>query len=382
MSNTQPVSEGSFATGPMATAPRPSSDELTANVKIAHSVDQERTSSSMPKLPLVSVVIPCRSEARHIGDCIASLIRGTYPQIELLVVDGRSADATRSIVGNWAERDGRVKLIDNPEGTTPEGLNRGIAAAGGEFITILGAHSEPSPDWVMRAVEALEATPEAAAVGGVLETRADTEIGRVIAMVQSTRFGVGNARFRVGGKAGFVDTVVFGCYRRRVFEKYGPFDTSFRTNQDDELNLRLISSGERLFFDPAIHCGYYARTSAAALLRQYWRYGRFKWNVFIKNRRVGSWRQLVPAAWVALVLAAVAVGLSLSWICLVALLSLYVAAGAPGTWRAVKSLGPVGLMYFPIAASVHVVYGCGMWFGFLAGIIGNVSRFLVRTSDK
>jgi len=285
----------------------------------------------------------------------------------VLVVDGQSADATKSIVEDWAERDGRIRLIDNPGGTTPEGLNRGIAAAHGEFIAILGAHSEPSPDWVMKAVEALAATPEAAAVGGILETRAETEIGRVIAMVQSTRFGVGNARFRVGGKAGFVDTVVFGCYRRRIFEKYGAFDTSFRTNQDDELNLRLVSSGERLFFDPAICCRYYARTSIAGVLRQYWRYGRFKFDVFVKNRRVGSWRQLAPAVWVALVLAGASLGFLKSWIYLIALMSLYLMAGAGAGLRAVRCLGAIGLLYFPIAASMHVVYGFGMWFGVVAG---------------
>jgi len=54
--------------------------------------------------PFVSVVVPCRNEAQHIGRCLHSVLDGDYPpdRMEVLVVDGRSDDNTREIVSAYA----------------------------------------------------------------------------------------------------------------------------------------------------------------------------------------------------------------------------------------------------------------------------------------
>ncbi|MBC7317136.1 MAG: glycosyltransferase, partial [Chloroflexi bacterium] len=48
--------------------------------------------------PLVSVLIPARNEARNIGACLESLVAQDYPNLEILVLDDDSSDATASIV--------------------------------------------------------------------------------------------------------------------------------------------------------------------------------------------------------------------------------------------------------------------------------------------
>ena len=115
-------------------------------------------------------------------------------------------------------------------------------------------------------------------------------------MALSSKLGVGQVNFRVGGKEGPVDTVVFGCYRKEAFLKYGHFDELLATNQDDDFNLRLLSNKEILFFDPSITCKYFSRSTLKKLITQYWRYGFFKFVVLYKNRKIGGIRQLVPAA--------------------------------------------------------------------------------------
>jgi glycosyltransferase involved in cell wall biosynthesis len=57
---------------------------------------------------------------------------------EVVIVDGQSTDGTRQIIFSLAERDPRVRLLDNPQRTTPAALNLGIAEARGEVIAILG----------------------------------------------------------------------------------------------------------------------------------------------------------------------------------------------------------------------------------------------------
>src|SRR5438128_12567632 len=66
---------------------------------------------------LISVVIPCYQEERFITGCLASVRLFALPtgwDMEILVVDGGSRDATRQLVEDFARQDGRVRILDNP----------------------------------------------------------------------------------------------------------------------------------------------------------------------------------------------------------------------------------------------------------------------------
>jgi len=54
----------------------------------------------MENLPLVSVIIPCRNEAKFIANCLESILKQSYPKdkMEILVIDGMSGDKTREII--------------------------------------------------------------------------------------------------------------------------------------------------------------------------------------------------------------------------------------------------------------------------------------------
>jgi glycosyltransferase involved in cell wall biosynthesis len=87
------------------------------------------------KLPLVSIVMPTLNSASYIRETIHSLIDQAYTRFELIVVDGGSTDDTVSFVESYLG-DGDltiIKLAAEP-GSLPKQLNRGIAAASGEFI--------------------------------------------------------------------------------------------------------------------------------------------------------------------------------------------------------------------------------------------------------
>jgi len=321
--------------------------------------------------PLVSVIIPCRGERSYISRCLRALLNGTVKEIEVIVVDGISEDGTYEIVAAIGREDDRVRLLRNPARVTPVALNMGIQAARGRHLAILGAHSEPAPDWIERNLQALGRNPEAAAVGGVLETVGDTLIGRVIATVLSSPFGVGNARFRVGGNPGDCDTVVFGCYRRQVFDRYGYFNEQLTTNQDDDFNIRLLAGGLRLHFDPAIRCRYYSRSTWRKALNQFWRYGFYKVRVFRNNKRIGSWRQVVPAVWVTFLAFAwpvVAIlpvlrGLVLS------VVALYLILGIAFAARNGRQCVLGALLFLPVAASLHCAYGLGTLCGAVDSLV-------------
>ena len=166
--------------------------------------------------PFLSVLIPCRNESRFLARCLDSILANDYPpdRMEVLVTDGASSDGTRDLIGAYQRKDARVRLVDNPEGTTPYALNHGIDAARGEILAVVGAHAAVAPDYFRLLVERLLSSG-ADNVGGVVRTLPQDPgwfAGPIVAAL-SHRFGVGNSHFRVGTSAPrWVDTVFGGCW--------------------------------------------------------------------------------------------------------------------------------------------------------------------------
>lgn len=224
----------------------------------------------------------------------------TYPagQIRTVVVDGGSTDGTLDRLKSLALEFASLLLVDNPQRYTPVALNLGISATESDVVIILGAHAELSESFVEKCVDALVLHPDAGCVGGSIENVYENRTAAIVSRAMQSPFGVGNARFRTGGKAGYVDTVAFGAYRRMVFERVGLFDEELVRNQDDEFNYRLTRAGYKVWFDPEIRSRYFVRASYSKLFRQYFQYGY--WKVFVnrKHGTITTWRQLVPFAFV------------------------------------------------------------------------------------
>lgn len=326
--------------------------------------------------PLVTVIIPCRNEAPRIRECLESIAANEYPRdrLEVLVVDGQSGDGTRAIVAEFAGRDPRVQLLDNPRKITPAALNVGLARARGQIIIRMDAHNGYPPNYIPALVNWLE-TSGADNVGGVWVTRpgADTAVAQAIAVALSHPLGVGNAHYRIGAAAPrWVDTVPFGCYRRSVFERIGGFDEELVRNQDDEFNCRLIRSGGRILLVPEIVSSYYARDSLAKVGRMFYQYGYFKPLVLRKIGRVMTVRQLIPALFVAvLAIGAVAAPwiapVRLLWaLVILAYAAAILACSLAAMFRHGIACGLALPLTFPV---LHVSYGLGFLQGLLEFLV-------------
>jgi succinoglycan biosynthesis protein ExoA len=254
-------------------------------------------------MPTVSVIIPCYNEEHTIGALLMAIHNQSYPleELEVVVADGLSIDRTREEINQFQTTypDLKVNVVDNPKKNIPSGLNRALEAAVGEYIIRLDAHSIPYPDYIQRCVEDL-IRGAGDSVGGKWEINpgGDGWIAQAIALAAAHPFGVGDARYRVGGKAQFVETVPFGAFNRTLIEKIGGFNESLLTNEDYEFNVRIKLSGGGIWFDPAIRSKYFARSSLSALARQYWRYGFWKARMLRKYPGTIRWRQFIPPLFV------------------------------------------------------------------------------------
>ncbi len=252
---------------------------------------------------LVSLVMPCRNEAGHVEhavlDALAQERRGF--DLEVIVAVGTSEDGTHAIVERLALAHPEVRVVENPAGVVPHGLNAAIRASRGKFIVRMDAHSRYPPDYAATLVEALDRL-QAENVGGVWETLPANGSNEAwaIAQVLSSGLGVGNALFRVGTEhEREVDTVPYGCFRRALFDRIGWFDEELVRNQDDEFNGRIIRAGGKIVLLPQVRIRYFARDRIAKLWRMYREYGLFKPLVNIKLGTPATLRQFVPPLFVA-----------------------------------------------------------------------------------
>jgi glycosyltransferase involved in cell wall biosynthesis len=320
----------------------------------------------MDSLPTVTVLVPCRNEARHIDECLDSLLAQDLPPdgFEIVVADGMSDDGTRERVRAYAERHAQVRLVDNPARATPVALNTGIRAARGRVIVRADAHVLYPTDYVRRLVEALEQTG-ADNVGGVLATipANDGPVARAIAVAMAHPLGVGNSYFRIGTREPrWVDTIAFFCCRRELFDRVGFFDEDLLRAQDAEFNSRLRARGGRILLVPDVVARYYARATYAQVARMFYQYGYFKPLMARKLGRVVTLRQMVPAVFL-LTLAGAALLAALvpvTWPLLAAIAGTYVAAVSVAAARSARRLGFQATVALAAAFPVlHLSYGYG-----------------------
>jgi glycosyltransferase involved in cell wall biosynthesis len=295
--------------------------------------------------------------------------------LEVIIADGRSTDRTREEVAVFqkAHPELTVRLVDNPRRIIPAALNCALAAARGEYIVRLDAHSIPTADYVERCVENL-VTVGAENVGGVWEIRSHGSglVERAIAIAAAHPLGVGDAQYRITSRAGFVDTVPFGAFRREVFERFGRFDESLLTNEDYEFNARLRQAGGRVWLDPRIRSTYFARPDLAALAKQYSRYGFWKWRMLRRYPQTLRWRQGLPPLFALSLTVWLALGLfwKPAWLLLgveVLVYSLVLAAGSLAAARRQRDLRLA--LFVPLAmATMHLSWGAGFLWSVASGI--------------
>jgi glycosyltransferase involved in cell wall biosynthesis len=330
-------------------------------------------------MPLVSIIVPCYNEAGTIRLLLDSIHRQTFPaqEMEVIIADGLSTDETRRTITGFqkAHPDLLVKLIDNPKRVIPAALNIGIAAARGEFVVRLDAHSMPRPDYVQRCVEALQAG-RGDNVGGVWEIKPGAENwpSRAIAAAAAHPLGVGDARYRLGGEEQAVDTVPFGSFRRQLIERIGPFNEALLTNEDYEFNVRIRQAGGRVWFDPAIRSEYFARRDFASLARQYWRYGYWKARMLLRYPEAFRLRQAAGLFVISFPILAV-LGLWLPWAWWILLFEgvLYLSALlVSGIQMAIKQRDLALILGVPMAiATMHFAWGSAFLWSVIWSVIGS-----------
>ena len=217
------------------------------------------------KKTCISVIIPCRNEEKYISGCLKSIQDFIIPiniEVEILIVDGKSMDKTVSIVNDFIRNDKRIRLFNNPNIYQANAMNIGINHSNGDWIMRLDAHTI-YPKTYMKDLFNTAIRENVDNCGGRIITLpgANSYSALLVQALTTHPFGVGDSSFRTNAKAGEVDTVPFGFFKRKIFDKIGLFNEKLVRAQDYEFNRRILKFGYKVWMNPDIHCTYYNQSS-------------------------------------------------------------------------------------------------------------------------
>lgn len=184
-------------------------------------------------MPTVSVIIPVFNCEKFIGECIESVLKQTYRDFEIIVIDGGSTDNTLDEIRKFADK---VTLIKSPKGI-PYQHNIGIKAAKGKYIAFLDADDLFLPENLKLKIEFLERNTFCGLI--YCDSIWCDEKGRFIMLSADEWKPKTGWVFKELLKSCFISTASVVVCRKETLIKAGLLDINFSQNSDYDLWLRL-----------------------------------------------------------------------------------------------------------------------------------------------
>jgi glycosyltransferase involved in cell wall biosynthesis len=204
---------------------------------------RSRTSLVCPvgDVPTISCVVPAYNAERYLRSAIDSILKQTWGDFELIVVDDGSTDSTLEILREYERRDARVRPISRPNTGHTGAINDGIAAARGEFIARMDADDLALPERFAKQIAFLRANPDVVVVGGSVELidPHDIPIGE---SRQPTTHEEIDAKLMHG--SGGVIPHPLATFRKSAYDRVGPYRAKFNGSEDLDLWLRFAEIGK------------------------------------------------------------------------------------------------------------------------------------------
>jgi len=129
-------------------------------------------------MPSVSVLMPCFNAATTLDEALNSLVTQSFLDFEIIAVNDGSSDSTPMILSDWALKDRRIKVLDQPHHGILVALNTGIQACAGPYIARMDADDRCHPKRLEHQFSFLESHPEVAVVGCLVAGFPDNEVRR------------------------------------------------------------------------------------------------------------------------------------------------------------------------------------------------------------
>jgi glycosyltransferase involved in cell wall biosynthesis len=181
---------------------------------------------------LVSIVTPSYNQDRYLEETIRSVLLQDYPQIEYMVVDGGSTDATVNVIKRYEHK--LASWISEKDQGQTDAINKGFGRARGELLAWINSDDTYEPGAVTAAVNYLQEHPEIGMVYGACNYI--NESGKVIGKFSAAQT---NYRLLRQGYTHIPQQTMF--FRAKLWKQVGPLDPSFYFAMDYDLWTRIAA---------------------------------------------------------------------------------------------------------------------------------------------
>jgi peptidoglycan-N-acetylglucosamine deacetylase len=220
--------------------------------------------------PLVSVLIPAYNEEKVIVSSIRRILASRYHNLEIIVVDDGSVDATSAVVSEHYANEPRVRLLTIPNGGKAHAVNTALHESRGTVVVALDADTQFEPQTISRLVRWF-ADPKVGAVAG--NAKVGNRINLITLWQALEYITAQNLERRALAALGAITVVpgAVGAWRREALDRFGGFPADTLA-EDQDLTLAVQKAGYLTLFDAEAIAWTEAPDTARGLARQ-----RFRW---------------------------------------------------------------------------------------------------------
>jgi glycosyltransferase involved in cell wall biosynthesis len=180
----------------------------------------------------ISVITVSYNSATTIADTVRSVAAQTYSNIEHLVIDGQSKDATVQVVET--NRHPNLILCSEPDAGIYDAMNKGITMASGEIIGFINADDFYASSYVFEKIANAFQNPNIDACYGDLYYVGQHDISAIVRYWQSSNFNAHSF------ESGWCPPHPTFFVRRKIYEQYGLFNLNYKIAADIELMMRYL----------------------------------------------------------------------------------------------------------------------------------------------
>lgn len=237
--------------------------------------------------PIVSVVVCGYNAAATLEECLQSLTRCSYPNLDVIVCDDGSTDETAAIARRFTD----FRLLELPHGGLSVARNAGIEASAGDIVAFLDADAICHPEWPFHLVLSMEGETIGASGGPNLPTRRARFVERAVSACPGNPIHVLVADDRAEH--------VPGCnmaFKKDALGAVHWFDPVYTSAGDDvDVCWKILEKGYEIAFSPAAQVRHHRRDTVGGYLRQQRGYGKAE--RILWTRHPHRFNRLGQASW-------------------------------------------------------------------------------------
>lgn len=197
--------------------------------------------------PLVSIVIPCYNSQLFLQQSIASALDQTYNNLEVIVIDDGSTDASLEIIKGFGDK---IRNETGENRGAPLARNRGIELAQGEYIKFLDADDILLPDCIEKQLaQAAQLSPERKAIVYGDAIWVDRHSHPIPSYPLRSRQSDEDAIAHILSQCPLTSCPL---HKRNYLLEIGGFDPSIPKGQEHDLHLRLVLAGVEFVYHPGV----------------------------------------------------------------------------------------------------------------------------------